>query len=332
MPTTPNPPAFEEAVRAHLAPDRAQFNYTQMLHTFLSVDRFRTWAALVDAHRPVAGARFLSSGCGYAGSLMAYADAGAVRATGVEIDHDSVALGRLRLEGLPQAEVLEVEPGPLAFEADTFDIIESMDVIEHVPDPEAYLADLSRVLAPGGVLLLVTPNRLWPVEQHLGILGPPWLPVAAADGLFGLASRLPGLSRDRAFRYRKLRGMRTQNVSLRRLRRLARWQGLFLRVLDATEHGDRWPLPRQPAWLERLAAHRFGSMVAPVRTLVTLLHHADAPPRARRPTPPTAMRRAGPSGQELGGDGFQHAGDQGDVAEAEDQDAAGEHADRDDDA
>ena len=273
MPETPNPPAFEEAVRAHLEPVRSQFNYDQMLHTFLSVERFRVWADVVARYRPVAGARFLSSGCGYAGSLLAYRDAGASPVVGVEVEDEYVHFGRLRVAGLPDAAVLRYDGARLPFDAGAFDIIESMDVIEHTPDPRAYLHELQRVLAPDGLILLVTPNRLWPVEQHLGITGPPWLPVGVADAVFGALTRIPWLSDDRRFRYDRLRGMRTQNISPRRLRALAKELGLFLQVLPPHLHADAWPLPRHAPWLERLGTHRVGALVAPVRTLVVTLQH-----------------------------------------------------------
>jgi len=273
MPATPNPPAFEAAVREYLEPSKDQFNYEQMLLTFLSVDRFRQWAAVVDRYRPVAGARFLSSGCGFAGSLLAYRDAGAASAVGVEVDEEYVRFGRLRVAELAGAEVRGYDGGRLPFAEDSFDVIESMDVIEHTPDDLAYVRELARVLAPGGLILLVTPNRLWPVEQHLGIAGPPWLPVGVADTLFGALARLPLLSADRRFRYRKLRGMRTQNVSLRRLRAIAKDCGLFLRVLRPEDHGADWPLPMDPAWVRRLRDTRLGKFLAPTRTLVVTLQH-----------------------------------------------------------
>jgi len=272
MPPTPNPPAFEAAVREYLAPSREQFNYEQMLLTFLSVDRFRQWAAVVDRYRSVKGARFLSSGCGFAGSLLAYRDAGAVSAVGVEVDDNYVRFGTLRVAELADAEVLAYDGGRLPFDDAAFDVIESMDVIEHTPDDLAYVRELRRVLAPGGVILLVTPNRLWPVEQHLDIAGPPWLPIGVADVLFGLLARLPLLPKDRRFRYAKLRGMRTQNISLRRLRAIAKELGLFLRVLRPEGHAD-WPLPMDPAWVRRLRDTRLGKFFAPTRTLVVTLSH-----------------------------------------------------------
>jgi 2-polyprenyl-6-hydroxyphenyl methylase/3-demethylubiquinone-9 3-methyltransferase len=42
---------------------------------------------------------------------------------------------------------------------ETFDLVTSMEVIEHVTDPAAFVAALERALAPGGLMLLSTPNR-----------------------------------------------------------------------------------------------------------------------------------------------------------------------------
>jgi SAM-dependent methyltransferase len=275
---TPNPPAFEAAVRDYLAPHREQFNYDAMLHTFLDTERFHRWARLVDRLHPLAGAAFLSSGCGMGGSLLAYRDAGAATVTGVEVDPLYVRLAGLRVEGLPGAAVRQVAPDPpLPLDDGAFDVIESMDVIEHVPDPRAYLADLVRVLAPGGLILLVTPNRLWPVEQHLGIVGPPWLPLGAADRLFGAAARLPAVPQDRRFRYAKLRGMRTQNMSLRRLRALAVDLDLHLRTLLRDPEDDDFPLPADHPRSEALLASRWGKLVAPVRTLAITLERRQPP-------------------------------------------------------
>lgn len=274
MAPTPNPPAFEAAVREYLEPSKGQFNYEQMLLTFLSVDRFRQWAAVLHRSHPIPGARFLSSGCGFAGSLLAYRDAGAISAVGVEVDDDYVRFGKLRVAELDDTEVLAYDGRRLPFPDDAFDVIESMDVIEHTPDDMDYVRELVRVLAPGGVILLVTPNRLWPVEQHLGIWGPPWLPIGVADALFGLLSKLPFLGVDRRFRYAKLRGMRTHNVSLRRLRAIAKELDLFLRVLRPEDHGADWPLPLDPSWVRRLRDSRLGKFLAPTRTLAVTLQRS----------------------------------------------------------
>ena len=49
----------------------------------------------------------------------------------------------------------------LRFDDNTFDVIVSFQVIEHIPDVPRYLSLLKRVLKPGGPLVITTTNRAW---------------------------------------------------------------------------------------------------------------------------------------------------------------------------
>jgi ubiquinone/menaquinone biosynthesis C-methylase UbiE len=49
----------------------------------------------------------------------------------------------------------------LPFEDNEFDLVVSSECIEHSPNPELALKEMCRVLSPGGVLILTTPNKLW---------------------------------------------------------------------------------------------------------------------------------------------------------------------------
>jgi SAM-dependent methyltransferase len=60
------------------------------------------------------------------------------------------------LAGNPRAALTISSDGTVPVEAATFDAVLSTQVLEHVPDPAAYLAECHRVLRPGGALILST--------------------------------------------------------------------------------------------------------------------------------------------------------------------------------
>ena len=49
----------------------------------------------------------------------------------------------------------------IPYNDNSFDIVVSSEVIEHVPDPHKALQELFRVLKPKGVLIISTPNKFW---------------------------------------------------------------------------------------------------------------------------------------------------------------------------
>ena len=49
----------------------------------------------------------------------------------------------------------------LAFAAGSFDFVICSECVEHTPDPLTAIREMCRVLRPGGVICLSTPNRLW---------------------------------------------------------------------------------------------------------------------------------------------------------------------------
>ena len=54
----------------------------------------------------------------------------------------------------------------LPFAQASFDVAISNHVIEHLDDAPLHLQELSRVVRPGGLVYLATPNRWWPWEVH----------------------------------------------------------------------------------------------------------------------------------------------------------------------
>jgi len=54
----------------------------------------------------------------------------------------------------------------LPYADDTFDLVLSHEVIEHVADDRQVLREMMRVLRPGGRAVIFCPNRLYPFETH----------------------------------------------------------------------------------------------------------------------------------------------------------------------
>lgn len=71
------------------------------------------------------------------------------------------------VEALPRADGILLGAGEeLPFADDSFDLILSNEVLEHVADDRACAAEMARVTRPGGRIVVFAPNRWYPVEQH----------------------------------------------------------------------------------------------------------------------------------------------------------------------
>jgi len=80
---------------------------------------------------------------------------------GVEIERERALEARRRAAGVVQA------PGEyLPFPDGAFDVIFSHEVLEHVADDRACVAEMVRVTRPGGHIVVFAPNRLYPFETH----------------------------------------------------------------------------------------------------------------------------------------------------------------------
>jgi 2-polyprenyl-6-hydroxyphenyl methylase/3-demethylubiquinone-9 3-methyltransferase len=136
-----------------------------MLHR-LNPPRLRYIREAVDAHwgtdpdgfTPLTGKAALDVGCG-AGLLCEPLARLGAQVTGVDAAPENIGAARAHA----QASGLTIDYLAGEFEAvakgRTFDLVTSMEVIEHVTDPAAFVAGLAAALAPGGLMILSTPNR-----------------------------------------------------------------------------------------------------------------------------------------------------------------------------
>lgn len=115
------------------------------------------WAADSAAVRPLAGKRALDVGCG-AGLLCEPLARLGASVTGVDAAPENIAAASAHAAGAGLT--IDYRCGDVAQLGLTgFDLVTSMEVIEHVSDKSAFLSALAGTLAPGGLMVLSTPNR-----------------------------------------------------------------------------------------------------------------------------------------------------------------------------
>jgi SAM-dependent methyltransferase len=77
--------------------------------------------------------------------------------------------GQIRARGVTDVRIHELGSGPLPFADGTFRAVFAGEILEHLVDTAGFLDDVRRVLVPGGVLVLTTPN-LASLENRLRLL------------------------------------------------------------------------------------------------------------------------------------------------------------------
>lgn len=101
----------------------------------------------------------VDAGCGEGYGLQILRDAGARGVIGVDGDEVTIAHARARYAN-ESIEVVEADLTDLPLVVDTMDAVVSLQVIEHLDDVPAFLAELVRITRPGGTIAISTPNRL----------------------------------------------------------------------------------------------------------------------------------------------------------------------------
>ena len=137
--------------------DAAYFSGTDARHGYDAYEDLELSLRSTFAHRlrafprPRAGARLLDVGAAYGFALDEARRCG-WEASGIEISLPAARTGGLLTAG--RLAVADAEALP--FGSGCFDALTLWDVLEHLPDPHAAVAEVARVLRPGGRLALCT--------------------------------------------------------------------------------------------------------------------------------------------------------------------------------
>jgi len=141
------------------------------------------------------GLKILDLGCGMGGLSTALALEGA-QVTSLDYNPAYCQITRLR------GQRYNLKLGPvnaagesLPFADGSFELVICLDVLEHVQQPEKLLAEVSRVLASGGLLYLTAINRYAFNDPHYHVRGVNWLPRSLAPRYLNLLGRQKDNSR-----------------------------------------------------------------------------------------------------------------------------------------
>jgi 2-polyprenyl-6-hydroxyphenyl methylase/3-demethylubiquinone-9 3-methyltransferase len=125
--------------------------------SYLRAQVDEAWELDPRARHPLSGKTALDVGCG-AGLLSEPLARLGAEVTGLDAAPENIAAARHHAAGQDLA--IDYRAGGIESLRDArFDLVVSMEVVEHVADPAAFIAGLAGALAPGGLLILSTPNR-----------------------------------------------------------------------------------------------------------------------------------------------------------------------------
>lgn len=146
------------------------------------------------------GDALLDVACGTGDAVVAAAGV-CDRVAGVDIADSALATARERAAGAANVELRRAPADRLPFGDASFDAVLCTSALHHLPDPRAALAEVARVLRPGGRAALGDFRRDSPVvaafdvllrrveRGHVGFVREGW--AAGALGAAGLAPRRP---------------------------------------------------------------------------------------------------------------------------------------------
>ena len=121
---------------------------------------YEHWHRYAFAQRFVAGRRVLDAACGegYGTALLAKS---AAQAIGLDVDPAAIAHARAAYAGRPRLQYERGSVAAIPLPDASVDVVVSFETIEHLPaaDQPAMIAEFERVLAPGGLLLISSPNK-----------------------------------------------------------------------------------------------------------------------------------------------------------------------------
>lgn len=115
---------------------------------------------------------YLDVGCGNGAATLRVADAYGLSVTGVDVDPQQIEAARRSADGKINVRLMLADATCLPFGEAEFDVVATNKTTHHVPEWKKAIAEMIRVLKPGGYLVysdLVIPGRIASVLKVLGV-------------------------------------------------------------------------------------------------------------------------------------------------------------------
>jgi SAM-dependent methyltransferase len=131
-----------------LVPDKCQKNsplFLEHITRYMFAERFMTDKCVLDA----------GCGCGYGTNLLAQS---ASKVIGIDVSKDAVNYCNSNYRK-SNVDFLEMDCLNLKFPDQTFDVVVSFELIEHIHDHVSFVGGISRILKNNGIFIVSTPNK-----------------------------------------------------------------------------------------------------------------------------------------------------------------------------
>lgn len=127
---------------------------------------------VIKQYNTVASPRILEIGTSFGRNLWALSQISGAQVVACDLDKKGLeqAAERVKKYGLTNVELTEqTAEDKIPFTDAQFDIVLLWQVFEHIPDPRiktAIIHEACRVTRPGGLVIIETPNQLFPIDHH----------------------------------------------------------------------------------------------------------------------------------------------------------------------